>query len=106
METKRCPYCGEEILAVAKKCKFCKEWIEEEPVTKQIECPVCAELIDADAVVCPYCNEPINQDSTNLAEQSRPETPVQIPTNAPAVSDPVQTVATVIALPIRFRSRQ
>lgn len=99
METKRCPYCGEEILAVAKKCKFCKEWIEEEPVTKQIECPVCAELIDADAVVCPYCNEPINQDSTNLAEQSRPETPVQIPTNAPAVSDPVQTVATVSPCP-------
>lgn len=99
METKRCPYCGEEILAVAKKCKFCKEWIEEEPVTKQIECPVCAELIDADAVVCPYCNEPINQDSTNLAEQSRPKTPVQIPTNAPAVSDPVQTVATVSPCP-------
>jgi hypothetical protein len=28
--TKKCPYCGEEILAVAKKCKHCGEWIEEE----------------------------------------------------------------------------
>jgi len=29
--TKRCPYCGEEILAVAKKCKHCGTWIEGSP---------------------------------------------------------------------------
>lgn len=29
-ETKRCPYCGEEILSVAVKCKHCGEWLEEE----------------------------------------------------------------------------
>lgn len=28
---KRCPYCGEEILAIAKKCKHCGEWLEEKP---------------------------------------------------------------------------
>ena len=27
-ETKICPYCGEEILAGAKKCKHCGEWLE------------------------------------------------------------------------------
>lgn len=28
-EKKNCPYCGEEIMATAKKCKHCGEWIEE-----------------------------------------------------------------------------
>ena len=27
-ETKRCPYCGEEIMATAKKCKHCGEWLD------------------------------------------------------------------------------
>lgn len=49
METKRCPYCGEEILAVAKKCKFCGEWLNETSVPEQIDCPICAERIDANA---------------------------------------------------------
>jgi len=28
-ETKKCPYCSEEILLSAKKCKHCGEWLEE-----------------------------------------------------------------------------
>ena len=29
--TKKCPYCGEEIMATAKKCKHCSEWLETQP---------------------------------------------------------------------------
>ncbi|MDR1898081.1 MAG: zinc ribbon domain-containing protein [Prevotellaceae bacterium] len=31
MDTKKCPSCGGEILAAAKKCKHCKVWLEERP---------------------------------------------------------------------------
>ncbi|MDE7369893.1 MAG: zinc ribbon domain-containing protein [Muribaculaceae bacterium] len=30
MDKKQCPYCGEEIMATAKKCRFCGEWLEEQ----------------------------------------------------------------------------
>ena len=29
LETIKCPYCGEEISANAKKCKHCKEWLDK-----------------------------------------------------------------------------
>jgi len=32
-EFKRCPYCAEEILAVAKKCKHCGEWLDKSETT-------------------------------------------------------------------------
>ncbi len=70
-ETKRCLYCGEEILAIAKKCKHCGEWIKEEDeiqtVEKQpespqivyIQCPACGEDVEEGTKICPHCNEPI-----------------------------------------------
>lgn len=32
METKKCPHCGEEIMAVAKKCRHCGEWLDNNVV--------------------------------------------------------------------------
>jgi serine/threonine protein kinase len=32
--TKRCPYCHEEILSAARKCKHCGEWLEDPPSTQ------------------------------------------------------------------------
>ncbi len=32
----KCPYCGEEILAVAKKCKHCGEWLDEEEIEGEV----------------------------------------------------------------------
>lgn len=45
-EKKRCPYCGEEILAVAKKCKHCGEWLIETDTQKD----QCAPKVETNAV--------------------------------------------------------
>ena len=36
-QTKRCPYCGEEIMASAKKCRYCGEWLDKgtQPIEHQ-----------------------------------------------------------------------
>ena len=93
METKKCPYCGEEILAVAKKCKFCGEWLDEESTAEQIECPTCAERIDAHATVCPFCHEPVTPGS-NSAGQSRPKPSAQTKSNGATTSEPAHTAVT------------
>jgi len=60
-ETKRCPYCGEEILATAKKCKHCGEWLEEGNL------PNSAELTEA------------NQPADNVLEPSETAQAIDAP---------------------------
>lgn len=38
-KTRACPWCGETILAVAKKCKHCGEFLSDEPEAAGVEPP-------------------------------------------------------------------
>lgn len=76
-EMKICPNCGKEILAVAKKCKYCGTWIAPK---HDFHCPVCCEVIPEDSIICPVCHERLRPD---------PE-PDTTPTQAP---DPVHETA-------------
>lgn len=40
-ETKICPYCGEEILSVAKKCRHCGEWLKKENIKTEFNWAAC-----------------------------------------------------------------
>jgi flagellar basal body-associated protein FliL len=79
METKNCPYCGEEILAIAKKCKHCGEWIDNQKIEiqkKMIECPFCAEEIEDGLEICPLCKEPLGKPTKkekNLCQEEKPK---------------------------------
>lgn len=73
-ETKPCPYCGEPILKVARKCKWCGEWLDDNSTNSSepsVPCPICGELIPKGPEICPLCKEPIKGD------QNKPTTIVQ-----------------------------
>ena len=36
-ETKKCPYCGKDIMATAKKCRFCGEWLDKDATPANVE---------------------------------------------------------------------
>lgn len=79
-QTKRCPYCSEEILATAQKCKHCGEWlnVETQKVEKKmINCPICGELIEEGIKQCPHCKE--NVSSAKSVAKVTPVVPADEP---------------------------
>jgi hypothetical protein len=83
METKKCPYCGEEILSVAIKCKHCKSNIIadsstiEESVNEKVEkkinkieklrkCPSCGAMVPVIAITCRNCGHEVKTEDELL----------------------------------------
>lgn len=62
-QTKNCPYCGEEILAVAKKCKHCGEWLEtkEEKETAPAVSAEATPKLEATPVSQPATEKPASE---------------------------------------------
>lgn len=56
-EYKICPFCNEEILETAIKCKHCGEWLNKQTEPKSKTCPFCGEEINYTAQKCKYCGE-------------------------------------------------
>lgn len=63
-QNKKCPACGQYVLAVARKCKYCGHWFDEEKSSGEDarRCPVCDEIIPKDVSICPFCNEPVGKE--------------------------------------------
>ena len=76
IQTKTCPFCGEEININAIKCKHCGEFLKKnqqeqttEPETKI--CPFCGEEIAYKAVKCKHCGEFLNKEISSDRDEQR-----------------------------------
>lgn len=82
MDRKNCPYCGEEIAASAKKCRFCGEWLEIEEAVLMPETTDAAQIQEyaapaADIAVNGYTEGPLPAtiNVNGVAQQQYPQQP-------------------------------
>ena len=84
-ETKKCPYCGGEILAVATKCKHCRKWLpkDEEPKeTPHEEAQPEQAPVEPEAAPQPEAQEmagPQESPTVTPSETLQGETPTETP---------------------------
>jgi hypothetical protein len=62
-ETRRCPYCKEEIKADAIRCKHCRSTVTPEHPSHGGTCPFCKEEVHPDALKCKHCGSDIGPSS-------------------------------------------
>lgn len=55
---KTCPYCGEKIKAVARKCRFCGEMLGDDPVVASKPDASIQVVVKTEPVVTPYAPPP------------------------------------------------
>ena len=97
-DTKICPYCGEEIKAVAEKCRFCGQWLNEdtnEVVTKDEE--VKPQEVDPVEQVAP--NEEAEEDNkaTETVVTSKPDSETSTKGSAGSKKNAVYWVVGILA---------
>lgn len=59
-ETKECPYCGREIMAIAKKCKHCGEWLDKNETLEKVPVSQASSAFQHEQVTT-HVSQPTNQ---------------------------------------------